>query len=623
MNLQKKAQLLSVIAGIALVSTIVAQIISTRQSKQLESAHQNQYLSYILADEFRQTSADLTSLCRSYVATGENNHFFNYWNIVKWRAGELPRPDSMHKGLYPGEQIPQHEIMEILGFSEAELKLLAEANAQSNTLVEIESQAMNSLIEKRLASGPASPIAGETPDQFALRIVFSETYFNEVSKIMKPVDEFFIVLESRTKANVEKTFKKLRLWTFISISAQIATAIILLVIMLTYFQMVFAIKNTASVLKDISDGEGDLTKRLEIKKKDEIAELGTYFNLSMEKIAHLIILIKEKSINLSDIGIELSTNMNETAASINQISSNLESIKNQTVNQSAGVTETNSTMQQITQNIEKLNQNIDQQSTSVNQSSAAIEQMLRNISAVTESLMKNADNIDTLSHESGKGHADLTSVSKKIEEIAKESEGLIEISAVIGNIASQTNLLSMNAAIEAAHAGDAGRGFAVVADEIRKLAESSATQSKTVSTVLKTIKSAVDGVLKSTIAVMKQFENINIRIKAVTEFEHSIRDSMDEQSAGSKEILLAIRELTTITTEVKSSSDEMRIGSQEVIQESQNLERITAEVSGGMNEISSGVQQITIAVNQINDISHLNKETIEALNMEVGKFIVS
>ena len=622
MTLRKKAIVLSIIAAIGLISTIVAQYFSTILSNELEQAHTKQYLSYIIANEFQQTSEDLTSHCRTYVATGNKKYFSQYWEIVQWRAGDKPRPDTVNKLLYPGETIKQSDIMRALDFSDKELALLDEANKNSTTLIEVESQAMDSVNLNRIASGPFAAREGETPQDFALRIVFNDAYFAEVSKIIKPVTAFFDELELRTSSAVISKSKQLHLWTIVSVVSQLIMGLIIIVVMLMYYQMIRAIKKTAEVLKDISEGDGDLTKRLEVNRRDEIGEMAKYFNLSLDKIRNLVVLIKEKSKGLSDIGIELATNMSQTAAAIHEISSNLESMRKQTENQSAGVTETNATMQQITHNIEKLNQHIEQQSASVNQSSAAIEEMLSSIASVTQSLVRNADNVNSLSRDSEKGHTDLGHVLEKIREIAKDSEGLIEISAVIGNLASQTNLLSMNAAIEAAHAGDAGRGFAVVADEIRKLAESSASQSKTISSVLKTIKSSVDLVLGSTQDVMNQFENIDGKIKTVMEFEYTIRNSMDEQDAGSKEILMAIAELTDITSEVKSGSDEMLIGSQEVIQESKNLEIITSEVLGGMQEIASGIQQITVAVNQVNDISQENKDSIEALNNEVEKFKV-
>ena len=382
------------------------------------------------------------------------------------------------------------------------------------------------------------------------------------------------------------------------------------------------VRNTVSMLKDLSEGEGDLTKRLEVKSHDEIGEMSRYFNLTLDKVKSLVIAIKKQSSVLDEIGLELASNMNETAASIQQINANIQSIKNQTLNQSASVTETNSTMTQIIQNIQKLNEHIDQQATNVNQSSSAIEEMLANIASVTNALAKNEQNVTELAGAAEIGHSDLAAVSESIFKIAKESEGLLEVSRVIESVASQTNLLSMNAAIEAAHAGDSGRGFAVVADEIRKLAESSGNQSKTVSSSLKKIKEAMGSISGATATVLKQFESIDDKIKTVTEREHGIRNAMDEQNSGSKEILDAVGQLTDITAHVKSGSNEMFTGSQEIIRESANLGRITAEVTGSMNEMAAGVEQITTALSKINEISQENKESIAALTAEVRKFKV-
>jgi methyl-accepting chemotaxis protein len=213
-------------------------------------------------------------------------------------------------------------------------------------------------------------------------------------------------------------------------------------------------------------------------------------------------------------------------------------------------------------------------------------------------------------------------VATDIQEIARESEGLLEINAVMENIASQTNLLSMNAAIEAAHAGEAGKGFAVVADEIRKLAESSGEQSKTISSVLKKIKESIDKITKSTDAVLNKFEAIDTGVKIVADQEENIRNAMEEQGEGSKQILDAIGQLNDITQLVKSGSVEMLEGSKEVIQESKNLEMVTQEITNGMNEMATGADQINAAVTRVNTISGQNKESIDVLVKEVSRFKV-
>jgi methyl-accepting chemotaxis protein len=379
----------------------------------------------------------------------------------------------------------------------------------------------------------------------------------------------------------------------------------------------------AETLRDIAEGDGDLTRTIDIHSKDEVGDLAKYFNKTLEKIKNLIIVIKKEAVNLQTIGNDLSSNMAETAAAINQITANIQSIKGRVINQSASVTETNATMEQVITNINRLNGHVENQSQNVSQASSALEQMVANISSVTQTLIKNGENVKTLQEASEIGRGGLQEVSADIQEIARESEGLLEINSVMENIASQTNLLSMNAAIEAAHAGEAGKGFAVVADEIRKLAESSSEQSKTIGNVLKKIKTSIDKITKSTENVLTKFEAIDSGVKTVAEQEENIRNAMEEQGEGSKQILQSAGSLNTITNQVKSGSDEMLEGSKEVIKESQNLEKATQEITGGMNEMSKGADEMNVAVHHVSEISNKNREGIEILMREVSKFKVA
>ena len=258
----------------------------------------------------------------------------------------------------------------------------------------------------------------------------------------------------------------------------------------------------------------------------------------------------------------------------------------------------------------------------MSQSSSAIEEMLANIQSVTQTLVKNTENVNDLSSASELGRSGLNDVAADIQEIARESEGLLEINSVMENIASQTNLLSMNAAIEAAHAGEAGKGFAVVADEIRKLAENSSEQSKTISTVLKKIKGSIDKISVSTDNVLKRFEAIDSGVKIVIDQEENIRHAMEEQNEGSKQILQALSKLNEITQQVKDGTEIMLEGSEEVIHEGNNLEIVTQEITGGMNEMASGADQINVAVQEVNQLTAKNKDSIELLVNEISKFKV-
>jgi methyl-accepting chemotaxis protein len=380
------------------------------------------------------------------------------------------------------------------------------------------------------------------------------------------------------------------------------------------------LSHTMTVLKDIA--EGNLTRQIDIHSKDEVGELAGYINFTVDKIKRLVMVIKNQSVVLFDIGNDLASNMTETAATINEITANIRSIKGRTINQSASVTETNATMEQIAVNIKKLDGHVDRQSDSVARSSSAIEEMLANIQSVSQTLSKNTNNVKELMEASEIGRSGLQEVSMDIQEIARESEGLLEINAVMENIASQTNLLSMNAAIEAAHAGEAGKGFAVVANEIRKLAENSGEQSKTIFSVLKKIKDSIDKITKSTGNVLNKFAAIEHGVRTVSEQEENIRNAMEEQNAGSKQILEAVGQLNEVTRMVKDGSTQMLEGSGQVIQESKNLEIVTQEITNGMNEMATGADQINVAVRRVNEISGQNKENIDVLVREVSKFKV-
>jgi len=379
----------------------------------------------------------------------------------------------------------------------------------------------------------------------------------------------------------------------------------------------------SEILKILADGEGNLSDRIKVKRNDEIDTMATLFNKTLDRICNMVNMVKDQTSNLTSVGNELSENMNQTAAAVTEITGNIQQIKNQALNQSASVTETNATMEQVVENIGRLNSHVEAQTVSVTQSSSAIEEMLANIQSVTNILVKNTENVEQLISSSDMGRASLEEVSRNIEEIAKESEGLLQINAVMGNISSQTNLLSMNAAIEAAHAGIAGKGFAVVADEIRKLAESSSKQSKTISTVLKKITESIEKITRSAELVLDKFKDIDNGIHTVSEQESIIRNAMEEQNTGSKQILESIGLLLDITRQVKEGSAEMLEGSRQVIKEGKSLAEATQLITGDINEIASGADHINSTVARVHGISKNNTKHIGALSKEVERFKVA
>jgi methyl-accepting chemotaxis protein len=376
------------------------------------------------------------------------------------------------------------------------------------------------------------------------------------------------------------------------------------------------------ILKEIA-ADWDLTKRVTVRRRDEIGRLAEFFNLTFDKMQELISVIKIQAARLSDTGIDLSAHMSETAAEVNQITANIQDIREQVKNQAGAVKESGEAIDRIIERGNSLHNHITVQSESVSQSSAAIEQMFANIHAVTETLIKNTGNVKSLAASSEAGKTDLQNVSTDVQKITRDSEGLLEINAVMKNISSQTNLLSMNAAIEAAHAGETGKGFAVVADEIRKLAESAAEQSKTIGGVLKTIKESIGSIAHSTGGILKHFELIEQEVKTVSDQEAGILSAMEEQETGGKNILDAVSRLNEVTGEVRRASEDMTAECREILRQSDNLEGLTRRIDEEIHEISTGSDQINDTVIHINGISEKNKADINTLVEEMAKFKVA
>ena len=412
------------------------------------------------------------------------------------------------------------------------------------------------------------------------------------------------------------------LQTSMIIIGVVILVIALAIVYLIAGAMVKPVQTAVEALKNIAQGEGDLTVRLPLIGNDEITDLSEYFNQTITKIGASIRQVGLNSSNMEEIGNELASNMTETASAVNQISANIDGVKQQAMTQAASVTETAATVEEIVRTIKQLNSGIETQAESVAQSSSSVEQMVANIASIGQTLGKTDEVIRSLTTATGDGKATLVTSNTVTQKIAEESGSLMEASNVIQHIASQTNLLAMNAAIEAAHAGEAGKGFAVVADEIRKLAEESSMQGKTITTTLKTLSSEIETLSASSKTVEAKFNAIFTLAEQVKEMSARLTEAMREQENGSKEVLTAIKSINTVTVEVQAGSEEMLKGGEGVAKEMQKLDGLTRVITDSMNEMASGAVQINNAVQEVSEITQRNKGAIENLAEEVSKFKV-
>ena len=377
-----------------------------------------------------------------------------------------------------------------------------------------------------------------------------------------------------------------------------------------------AIANISGALteKDYTIGNAKASNRSEL---GIIIQNMNNLKTQMKDTLNNITVLTGNTVKQSD---DLVANMDTTKGHILNINSSLDAVQNEMQNQSSGVEQSNSSIEQIMGNIRSLNSSIESQATGVTESSAAIEEMVANIASVSQILQKNKQVVNQLNEATSKGQMVVRTAVTTANDVLEQSSGILQASSVIQSIASRTNLLAMNAAIESAHAGEAGKGFAVVADEIRKLAEQSSSQSKQIDENLKGLADSITEITGDIRQVQNIFTSIFELSQKVRNQEDVIASAMDEQNVGNKQILEAMRAINDSTSIVRNGSIEMLSGGEQIVEEMQHLQNITKVISDKMNDISKYSQSINDAVIITTMSTESTKENLGKVQDKLNEF---
>lgn len=576
MNINNTMKLVFAVIGIGIVISVVTVLQLNGLMQQVDNMAQVRYQSYQAADELRQSSDDLTRLGRTYVVSGDEKYEKMYMDILDIRNGKKPRPQNYHtiywdlvlqygqKPKADGKNISLNQMMTDLGFTPQEFSLLKEAQANSDGLVNMEVKAMNAVKGLYPDSNGNYTVRKEPDRNMAISLLHSNEYHQEKAKIMAPIDKFFIELENRTNKQFMDAAQKVKSTVLIGNISLISVFVIAIIgYAIVNRKVVKPIDTMAKLLQQV-DENSDLTLRVDDNSHNELGIIGGTINKVLGSYA-------------------------TTISKINQVNHTISAISE--------------TISDVTkQNVKVANQ----QNQELEMAATAMEEMTSALSSVAESTTmaeeyagsaeKEASTskqvFDKTTHEFGDLEGEFTKTSEIIQQLANESNNVGNVLDVIKAIAEQTNLLALNAAIEAARAGEQGRGFAVVADEVRSLAQR--TQQST-------------GEIESMISMLQEkAEQSTKTIRVSADKMQSTRSNMSVANEALGTIQGSAIEIHKLNTSISAATEEQLAVSDEISSNLSNIKALSGDMNVAINQLGPVVVDLQRNVDELNSaIKHI------------------
>lgn len=366
--------------------------------------------------------------------------------------------------------------------------------------------------------------------------------------------------------------------------------------------------------------EGDLTVRFDDRRKDDIGNLCHDLNLFQEDLADSIKNIQQISNENISVQSDLTVAVKQTDETSTRIDTNATEIAGQIDALKENVDVSSRAVNQVDEVFSTLNNQVTEQMAMVEESTASVTEMISSIESIARITESKTAAIDKLIQTSANGAERLNDTTKIINQINDKIDNISQMATIIKGIASQTNLLAMNAAIEAAHAGESGRGFAVVADEIRKLAEASSKQSNEISSNLKEIVENIENAQASGSVTNLAYSEVDQEITQFSQSLYEISTSISELKSGGEQILEAMTSLQDVSINVKNSSNDLSEASDSMKREMGSVKQISEDVHGKINDVSIGVGEVSQSLNSINSLASSVGSVTENLNREISRF---
>ena len=400
----------------------------------------------------------------------------------------------------------------------------------------------------------------------------------------------FVACDYRVQELVENIHKSRNKMILCAFAATLTGFLTLLFYISLFFKR---LKKVSDAMEDISSGARDLTQRLKIHGNTELDILCKAYNDIIVNLQEMVKNISKSIDSLSDNSSVLLKQNNETISLIENAKFSIEDIYSKADNQNMLSARVSDGIDGVEKAVTILDEKIVQQSEAVEKSSEAVEDIHSSINSANQAIERISNEYAVIVAETEDGRQKQNQVLNQVDVIVQQAQNLAQANAVISSIASQTNLLAMNAAIEAAHAGESGKGFSVVADEIRKLAENSATQSTAVTKLIDDIEKAIEGIVTVSKSSSDSFSSLGGKIQGMNALLAEIKDDMKNQNSGAKHILDMMQLLSNATAGIKESSDTMKNNTLSVVEQIVHLKESSKAILISGNTASQHLEKMT------------------------------